>query len=305
MNPRYITFIFALAFLVLWWTPRDVFAAPPILTWEKYYNLGGTTPSLTQNIAVDSSGNVYVAGRYPSWGTRLIKYDSAGNLIWTTTVNEGGIFYTYNSGVAISGDNLYLGMCIQDSTNRTYSGQSKFLTRKYNPATGGVVWERAYRSPSLSCMSDIAADPSGNAYASGSYFTSSGDHVARTIKYDLNGNIVWNVTYNPTPPVVSGGLAANYDVPQANAVDIHGNLYELLSGQDGKDLIVMHYRENGSVIKTKKLDFIGADIAVDSSLNVYVTPLLSVWTGSMYESRVVKYGFPDFNFFWDKIIPNL
>ena len=80
------------------------------LQWQRY--VGGASNDIGRDVAVDSSGNVYVVAEIESDGAGnadfgLFKYDTDGTLIWQRSL--GGSNYEWGHGITLdSSNNIYL-----------------------------------------------------------------------------------------------------------------------------------------------------------------------------------------------------
>jgi uncharacterized delta-60 repeat protein len=136
--------------------------------WVARYNGPGNSGDVAYGLAVDSSGNVYIAGDSAGSGTNsdfaTIKYDSAGAEQWVARYN----------GPGNGGDYAY-SMAIDSSGNVYVAGSSwgsgtlyDFETIKYD-TNGNESWAVRYDDPFNSDDGGraIAIDGSGDIYAAG------------------------------------------------------------------------------------------------------------------------------------------
>jgi hypothetical protein len=169
-----------------------------------YYNSStGFFGASGQSIAVDNSGNIYMAGYTDSGYVKMkpfiVKYNSSGDTLWARYSGIGdslgggwGDIKLDNSG------NIYTaGMC---RTGNNYY----LMTAKYN-SSGALLWKKTY-SPAMPYggsdimynTSKLCIDNSGNIIVSGSFGTTYNldtyDIIAA--KYDGSGNLLWVNTYN-------------------------------------------------------------------------------------------------------------
>jgi hypothetical protein len=224
--------------------------------WNVTYD-GGQGSDVAYDVAVDSSGNVYVTGYSdtgPYYDLYTIKYDTNGNEVWNVTYSGG------------EGNDVGGGVDVDDSGNVYVAGQSRiggnydFYTIKYD-SSGNEVWNASFDDGNQDYGNDVAVDSSGNVYVTGKSGT---DYV--TVKFDSSGNYVWNATYN------SGN-----DEPNGVDVDDSGNVYVTGSSNAGSDYFyhTIKYDSSGNEVWSVNYDDDSDDrgygIAVDSSGNVYVT----------------------------------
>src|ERR1044071_6147190 len=159
--------------------------------WVQRYNGPGNGDdgiNGTNAIAVDGSGNVYVAGW--SAGTEntdyvVIKYNSAGDQQWAQRYNGPGNDYDAPYGIALdSSGNVYVtGSSTGDGTGFDYT------TIKYNN-DGVQQWVKSYNGSGngYDAGQALAVDGSGNVYVTGVSTAQNGLGDCVTIKYDTDGN---------------------------------------------------------------------------------------------------------------------
>ncbi len=221
--------IFAILFLQFLIIPS--INAQVTLEWANNYSGVYTVGSQARAIALDASGNIYVAGR--SYDTTfvgddatcdytIIKYNSLGVLQWAHRYNSPGNDDDYGDYLAVDASgNVYVsGRSMGNGTDWDYA------TIKYN--TDGVQeWVQRYNGAANGedKVSAIGLDNSGNIYVTGwSYGTvagsSSNGMAFTTIKYNPAGAELWVKKYNTTYTLNPG-----FDYAYGLTVDNSGNIY--------------------------------------------------------------------------------
>ena len=145
---------------------------------------GGTNTDEAYCTALDSSGNVYIAGRFTSVATFgstnltsagshdmfLAKYDLNGNFLWAR--RGGGVNVDYANAVCTdsSGNVLVTGVFSSTATFGnsvlTSGGSKDAFVVKYDSA-GNVLWANSFGGASDDSSFSIAADSAGNVFVSG------------------------------------------------------------------------------------------------------------------------------------------
>jgi hypothetical protein len=206
----------------------------PTLSWNTFLGAGY---DFGYAIAVDGSGNVYVAGRSgATWGNPLrafgggsydafaAKLDSSGHLVWNTFLGGAGD----DSGKAIavdgSGNVHVVGTSTANwgSPQRAYGGGQDAFVAKLD-STGQIVWNTFLGGAEYDEGYAIAVDGSGNAYVAGASQATwgspqrafGGSLDAFAAKLDSAGQLVWNTFLGGT----------GWDEGHAIAVDERGNVY--------------------------------------------------------------------------------
>lgn len=163
----------------------------------RYTGIGGLNNDIGTSVAVDGSGNVYVAGSSyggPSLGIDfiIIKYGPAGNLIWDYR-------FTGPDGL----DDELFKMVIDASANVYVCGssiatgsQKDFMVLKLNSA-GMAQWSRRYvHTNNDDYAIDLAVDGSGNVYVTGYASVPGNGQDFVTVKYNSAGTQQWVFPFN-------------------------------------------------------------------------------------------------------------
>jgi hypothetical protein len=244
--------------------------------WANTYN--GTGPHGDQTdsanaIALDASGNVYITGmsqgNVSAHGNLFedyltVKYDAAGNQLWTARFN--GSAKRIDEAYALATDKKGNAYVTGVSTRDGY----EFATIKYN--TKGIQqWVQTYQGSGGTAFGfAIIADDSSNVYVTGSDDAQQYNEDIYTIKYNADGQKQWASRYD-------GG---DNDDPNALALDKNGDVY--VSGYSmhadaGPQMITIKYDNNGGKQWVQEFgnenDFawdVASCVVTDDSTHVYV-----------------------------------
>ncbi len=310
------------SFAVGAYDPRYELTVDPSLIWNTF--LGGGDADVSHAIAVDGSGNVYVAGQsYITWGNPVrahsdgwdafaAKLDSSGSLTWNTFLG-GSALFEFGYAIAVDGSgNVYVSGdsgATWGSPVRAYSGLYDAFAAKLD-SSGELTWNTFLGGSGSDSGGAIAVDGGGNVYVAGySYdawgcsptactvraFTSGVDAFAA--KLGSSGGLTWNTFL--------GGSGSDY----GEAIVIDGNWNVYVAGEGGGwGSPVRAYTAGDWDAFAAKLDssggltwntFLGGSaedrdggIAVDGSGNVYVTGYsLATWGSPV---RAYTFGYDAF-----------
>jgi uncharacterized delta-60 repeat protein len=258
--------------------------------WAARYNGSENGDEEAYDLAIDSSGNVYVTGISVSEDTSsdyvTLKYGPNGNPLWVASYNGTG--NSDDSVFAIvtdsSGNAYVTGTSFGGSTNYD------FATVKYGP-DGSQLWATRYNGPGNDDdgAQDLVVDSAGNVYVTGYGYDSNTNYDFVTVKYDPAGNQLWATRYN--------GPANGSDFAYALAIDNWGNVYVTgisFDGNTDNDYATVKYSPDGREIWVARYngtanssDYVSA-VSVDNSGNVYVTGQ-SMGIDNNFDYATVKY----------------
>ncbi|HAY35037.1 MAG TPA: SBBP repeat-containing protein [Ignavibacteria bacterium] len=242
--------------------------------WIRYYNGPANGNDYSKKITSDDLGNVYVTGKSPGTGTGddivIIKYSSSGNQVWAvrynnTSANSGDI----PEDITIDkSENLY----VCGKTNTVVNGYDMLLL-KYN-SSGVKLWERTQNGSASSDdeASALSVDSEGNAVISGSLNNIITGKDMTILKYDMNGNLIWNRSINGTSNAEDHAVDSKID--GAGFIYVTGYCTDNISGLN---FCTIKYSDSGMKVWEKKYNYSDNDsdkaaaVLVDNSGSIFVT----------------------------------
>jgi uncharacterized delta-60 repeat protein len=235
----------------------------------------------------DHSDNLIVAGHTDNGCTAndiiVIKYDTAGDTLWSRLYNGSGTYGQNDYPNAIVTDtsgNIYIAG-ITESNSFFYA-----VTLKYSPS-GTLLWEQKYLTAE-SAAYDVEVDVNGNVYTCG-YREISNNKDFLVIKYNSSGAQQWMQNYS----------SGNHDEAVSLVVDASGNCY--VTGKASGvnfffDWATVKYDPSGNQVwadtfgsATATWSEEPAKIVIDASGYLYVTGTASLGSISNKDYYIIKY----------------
>ena len=262
------------------YSPELEIEGPVSMSWSAFREAGARGRITAEAMALDISGNVYIAGSSVVWGSdgsreyATVKYDNNGNELWVARYDGPVNGDDDASAIAVdaSGNVYVTGTSYGGGTPQQEEGDCDYATVKYD-SNGNELWVKRYDGPngSYHYPPAIALDGSGNVYVAG-YATVTGgyregDRDYATIKYSSDGTELWVRLY--------GESVGSRDMATAIAVDGSGDVY--VTGSSAGDCVTIKYGSNGNRQWVARYDGPagqgdgGNAIVVDGSGSIYIT----------------------------------
>ncbi len=177
--------------------------------WTRQFTFSDYTVS--QGVAVDGSGAVYVAGYTSGLDSSgfVRKLSNAGSTVWTKVLDNGSDEYVMD--ITAKGAYIY----VAGFTYGTYAspnlGGSDAFVRRYN-ASGTNLWTRQFGSSGYDQARGIGVDSSGNAYVTGetdgaiSGANAGGSDIFAR-KYTSSGSVSWTKQFGTSAYDAAGDVA--------------------------------------------------------------------------------------------------
>jgi alpha-tubulin suppressor-like RCC1 family protein/subtilisin family serine protease len=254
-------------------------------TWGRIYDGGGYLDDQGNGVATDAFGNSYVTGQSyngANWDAVLLKYDRAGNLLWSRTYDRG----SDEIGRSVACDRT--GMIYVAGSSGALGNH---LLLKYDPA-GNILWEKIAAWGGEDGAWGVATDAAGYVYTVGDSDAGQGNRILIS-QYDKDGNTVWTKSHDST--LEEHGYAIAVDA--AGNIILGGKKVSSYTGGSYSTALIAKYDASANLLWSQEVppqsgDCYVAGIAVDGSGALY--PVIQ---GSAVQ--FAKYN-PDGSLAWQK-----
>jgi hypothetical protein len=237
------------------------------LLWHRYLNTSGNDDY--RAISLDSSNNIYCAGRQNSADGLISKYNTSGTIQWQRRQAGASTDQMYGLVTTSAGNSYVSGL------SNTTGADSQFgmYLAKYN-TSGSIQWQRRLGGAANDVGYSVALDSDENVYLHGHHASSStqGGNDSVLAKYSSSGSLQWIRSLgnaNTNNAVASG---------KSVAVDSSNNIYILGTESTTRYYVLAKYNSSGIIQWQRSItptytrgSVVRGAIDVDSSGNIYAT----------------------------------
>lgn len=227
--------------------------------------------NIVYDITSDANGNIYMVGSPDDGGYLTVKYDAAGNELWSTLLQPGTLPYLWNPYIAV------------DTTGNVYiTGYRETLGYpvdtpliKYD-ASGNFQWYKFFKGDQEEAGQDIAVDANGDVYVTGWLLGTPPTLFLR--KFSANGDPTWTKTY----PAGVGTKGYGIAVDKNNSIHVIGSIQS--TPYAGYDYLILKYDPSGNRLWAITYDGgvteAGERLALDALGNLMLTGSADIWRGA-------------------------
>ncbi len=245
-------------------------------TWSpSAHTWGGSSTDQVDGVAVDSFGNVYVAGSTQSFGAGgqdvlIIKYGPTGQFLWART--WGGSSDEFATAVKVGPDGL---LYITGVTSSFGAGWFDLFLLQLD-SNGNLKWGTTWGGQSYDGGHDIGFDANGNIYVVGESYSTGPCCTAVLLKFSRAGALVQS-SYYKGPATYDSGYSLAVD--SSFNVVVTGISWDYSIPPLHNSILLLKYDPNGNLIWQENwaTTFPGQDeswafhdVTTDAANNIYI-----------------------------------
>ena len=185
----------------------------------------------------------------------IVKYDTDGNLLWKKNFGGSGTEVLYSVTSDGSGY-IAAGMSLSASSGSGGSGSVCYAIIIKLDTNGDVIWNKTFGEGNYDIFNSVTADGSGYIAVGSSEGTGDPDtnenESASIVKFDTDGNVLWNKTFGGSGSDSFYSVAAVSDGYFAAGVSDSDSFgsgdWTGVAGKGDSDAILVKFDTNGDVV---------------------------------------------------------
>ena len=208
-----------------------------------------------RSIALDSSNNVYAAGRTADYDMILTKFSSSGVFQWSRVLDKRD--YDFISSITVDGlSNIYMAGMSYDSG--TWVNRDIILV-KYS-SSGNYLWDRTLNIREEDMCKGLATDSSNNVYLCGHHRDFSTTDDIFIAKYSSSGTLQWSQNWGVW---YQDDEAQDIVLDSSNNIYVTGGTYESATNDD---VVLLKFNSAGNLQWSRRWGGDGIDVGFSIDL---------------------------------------
>jgi len=183
---------------------------PGDIIWQQLY--GGVYSDSFSDVKQTSDGGYIAVGSTHSYEPDpgeeyfwVIKTDALGETEWSKVFGTGS--GDEAESVAITADDNYI--VVGDTYSFAQNGKDAWILKL--DGEGDTIWTRTFSGPGSDAAESVIVDNNGDYLVTGYSYNAAGDKDALLLKYDPDGNLLWQQTYGGLDEDWISGLCQTED----------------------------------------------------------------------------------------------
>jgi len=219
---------------------------PGDILWKHLYGRPSNTETLTDVKQTADGGYIAVGSTFSYEADPGVEYlwvvktDAEGDTLWTKVFGNGGGDDAASSVVITQNGNFVI---VGETASYSQDGLDAWILKL--DSNGDTIWTKTFSGNNADIAKSVIIDKKGRYIVAGHTKGATGIWDALLLKYDADGNLLWDRTYGGT------NLEKMNDLCQTEDGNYLLTGYTTSFGVDSEDLYLIKADENGDTVWTK------------------------------------------------------